>query len=64
MRAFTVWQPHAPRALCWFLWCLGTGWCGQLFVNGEFIGGCDIVTQLYQSKELSDVLPKRQPKAK
>lgn len=24
----------------------------QLYVNGEFIGGCDIVTSLYQDGEL------------
>ncbi|MBP9723005.1 MAG: Grx4 family monothiol glutaredoxin [Gammaproteobacteria bacterium] len=28
----------------------------QLYVNGELIGGCDIVTELYQSGELSKVL--------
>ena len=24
----------------------------QLYINGEFIGGCDIITELYQDKEL------------
>lgn len=28
----------------------------QLYVNGELIGGCDIVTELYQSGELQKVL--------
>ena len=28
----------------------------QLYVNGEFIGGCDIITELYQSGELTDTL--------
>lgn len=28
----------------------------QLYVNGEFIGGCDIVTDLYQRGELEKVL--------
>ena len=28
----------------------------QLYVNQEFIGGCDIVTELYQSGELKDQL--------
>lgn len=28
----------------------------QLYVNGEFIGGCDIVTQLYESGELQKQL--------
>ncbi|MCI5052695.1 MAG: Grx4 family monothiol glutaredoxin [Simkaniaceae bacterium] len=25
----------------------------QLYINGEFIGGCDIVTQLYETGQLS-----------
>jgi monothiol glutaredoxin len=28
----------------------------QLYVKGEFIGGCDIVTDLYKSGELKDIL--------
>ena len=28
----------------------------QLYVDGEFIGGCDIVTELYQSGELKTLL--------
>lgn len=28
----------------------------QLYVNGELIGGCDIVTELYQSGELAKIL--------
>jgi len=28
----------------------------QLFVNGELVGGCDIVTEMYESGELQDVL--------
>jgi monothiol glutaredoxin len=28
----------------------------QLFVKGEFVGGCDIVTEMYETGELSDVL--------
>ncbi|HUF74091.1 MAG TPA: Grx4 family monothiol glutaredoxin [Gammaproteobacteria bacterium] len=28
----------------------------QLYVNGELIGGCDIVVELYESGELSEVL--------
>ncbi len=27
----------------------------QLFVDGEFIGGCDIVTQMHQSGELKQL---------
>ena len=28
----------------------------QLFVDGEFVGGCDIVTEMYQSGELQQAL--------
>jgi len=28
----------------------------QLFVKGELIGGCDIVTEMYESGELAEVL--------
>ena len=28
----------------------------QLYVNGEFVGGCDIVMELYENNELEDVL--------
>jgi monothiol glutaredoxin len=27
-----------------------------LYVNGEFIGGCDIITQMHESGELKEVL--------
>lgn len=27
----------------------------QLYVNGEFIGGCDIITQMHESGELADL---------
>ena len=30
----------------------------QLYVEGEFIGGCDIITELYQSGELAELLKK------
>ena len=33
----------------------------QLFVNGEFIGGCDIVTEMYETGELAQVLGVEQP---
>lgn len=29
----------------------------QLYVRGELIGGCDIVTELYQKGELAKLLP-------
>src|SRR4030088_3614506 len=28
----------------------------QLFVNGELVGGCDIITEMYQSGELQQAL--------
>ena len=28
----------------------------QLYVNGEFVGGCDILREMYQSGELKQVL--------
>ena len=28
----------------------------QLYVNGEFIGGCDIITELFESGELTQTL--------
>jgi len=28
----------------------------QVYVNGEFVGGCDIVTELYESGELETLL--------
>lgn len=30
----------------------------QVFVNGEFVGGCDILLQMHQNGELIDVLQK------
>lgn len=30
----------------------------QVFINGEFVGGCDILLQLHQSGELIDELKK------
>jgi monothiol glutaredoxin len=32
----------------------------QLYVNGEFIGGCDIMTELYQSGELQKLVTENQ----
>ena len=31
----------------------------QLYVNGEFVGGCDIMREMYQSGELQPVLSNR-----
>jgi monothiol glutaredoxin len=35
-----------------------SGWptIPQLFVNGELVGGCDIVTEMYESGELQSLL--------
>jgi monothiol glutaredoxin len=33
----------------------------QLFVNGELVGGCDIVTEMYETGELAQVLGAEQP---
>ena len=30
----------------------------QLYVNGEFIGGCDIIKEMFQSQELQQLLAK------
>ena len=34
----------------------------QLFVNGEFVGGCDIVTEMYETGELAETLGVEQPR--
>ena len=31
----------------------------QLYVNGEFVGGCDILTEMYQTGELQQLLAKQ-----
>ena len=33
----------------------------QLFVDGKFVGGCDIVTEMYESGELAEKLGVEQP---
>lgn len=30
----------------------------QLYVKGEFVGGCDIIREMYESGELTDLLAK------
>ena len=35
----------------------------QLFVNGELVGGCDIVTEMYESGELAETLGVEAPAA-
>jgi monothiol glutaredoxin len=40
-----------------------SGWptIPQLFVQGELVGGCDIVTEMYESGELAQLLGAEQP---
>ena len=40
-----------------------SGWptIPQLFVNGELVGGCDIVTEMFETGELADALGVPQP---
>ena len=40
-----------------------SGWptVPQLFVDGELVGGCDIVTEMYESGELAETLGVEQP---
>lgn len=35
-----------------------TGWptIPQIFVNGEFVGGCDIITEIFEKGELENLL--------
>jgi monothiol glutaredoxin len=35
----------------------------QLFVDGKLVGGCDIVTEMYENGELADLLGVVQPEA-
>ena len=35
----------------------------QLFVRGELVGGCDIVTEMFESGELAETLGVEQPEA-
>ena len=40
-----------------------SGWptIPQLFVDGELVGGCDIVTEMYETGELAEKLGVEQP---
>jgi monothiol glutaredoxin len=42
-----------------------SGWptIPQLFVDGKLVGGCDIVTEMYESGELAQTLGVEQPEA-
>jgi monothiol glutaredoxin len=35
----------------------------QLFINGELVGGCDIVTEMFESGELAEALGVKQPES-
>ena len=52
-------DPNLRPAICAF-----TSWptIPQVFVDGQFVGGCDIVTEMYQSGELQQLL-EAQPSA-
>ena len=41
-----------------------SGWptIPQLFIDGELVGGCDIVTEMFESGELADALGAEQPR--
>ena len=42
--------------------CSGWPTIPQLFVSGEFVGGCDIVTQMHQNGDLEQLLDTHQVK--
>jgi len=46
-------DPNIRPAICAF-----TNWptTPQVFLDGQFVGGCDIVTEMYQSGELQKLL--------
>ena len=50
MHVFEIYLPDSPL--------FSSDWptIPQLYVNGEFIGGCDIVTQMHESGELAELI--------
>ncbi|MCM2323451.1 MAG: Grx4 family monothiol glutaredoxin [Oligoflexia bacterium] len=34
----------------------------QIFINGQFVGGCDIVTEMFERGELQQLLKQTQPR--
>ena len=48
-------DPNIRPAICAF-----TKWptTPQIFIDGQFVGGCDIVTEMHQSGELQKLLEK------
>ena len=53
-------DPNIRPAVCAF-----TNWptIPQIFIDGEFVGGCDIVTEMYQTGDLQKRLESPAPKA-
>ncbi len=51
-------DPNVRPALCAF-----SNWptTPQVFVGGKFVGGCDIVTEMYQNGDLQKLLSESQP---
>ena len=51
-------DPRIREQLSWL-----SGWptIPQLFVKGELVGGCDIVTEMFESGELAETLGVEQP---
>ena len=45
--------------------CAFTNWptMPQVFVGGKFVGGCDIVSEMYESGELQELLEQTRPAA-
>jgi monothiol glutaredoxin len=48
----------APTTRRWTSCPTQSGWptIPQLFIDGELVGGCDIVTELYQTGELAKMV--------
>ena len=53
-------DPNIRPAICAF-----TNWptIPQVFIDGEFVGGCDIVTEMFQTGELQKRLESSAPKS-
>ena len=53
-------DPNIRPAVCAF-----TNWptIPQIFIDGEFVGGCDILTEMYQTGDLKQRLESPAPKA-
>jgi monothiol glutaredoxin len=53
-------DPNIRPAVCAF-----TSWptTPQIFIGGEFIGGCDILTEMYENGELKKLLSAKEPQA-